>query len=300
MSEETVEQVSETAESQVEETLENQVSDEEVVSKVGQLLKDQEEVSDTQETKDEPQEETQEESKVEPEVKETKSVKIIDEAMIEQFPTLKMYMGKPIDEVLPKAYQNIVKAYYEDHKKLIQLEKEKASKLPEPSEVPDPIEKGEDFKKWLAEYTEQVRKSAVAESAPPQIDWRAEVQKVLPEGLDAQKVIQEWTKFNAPRIFNEYGEYRPEIQRFYDEHPEILLSEISSFASLSMQAMKNKMAIEQESNQKAYKTVKTSLKKAKETQEDLPQAQFNAVQRNGELTESEAILARIYKIQEGL
>jgi len=291
MSEESIDQVSETAESQVEETA-DQVSEAEVANQVSQLLKpDQAEVKE--ETQEEVKEPIQEEPKTEP------VVKVIDEAMIEQYPALKMYMGKRIDEALPKAYQNIVKAYYEDHEKLIKYEKEKAKRLPEPSEVPDPIEKGEDFKKWLAEYTEQVKQSVRSEVQPQPIDWRGEVQKLLPEGLDAQKVIKEWTSFNAPRIFNEYGELRPEIQRFYDEHPDILLGEISSFANLSTQAQKNKMAIEQESNKKAYDTVKTSLKKAKETQEDLPKAQFNAVQRTEELSESEQILANIYKIAEG-
>lgn len=298
MSETVNDQVSETAESQVEETVENQVTDEEVLGQVGQLLNDQEEVKEeSQEQKEEVKEEEQP-KEVQEEPK-TDSVKIIDEAMIQEFPALKMYMGKPINEALPKAYQNIVKAYYEDHKKLIQYEKEKANKIPEPSEVPDPIEKGEDFKKWLADYTEQIKQSVRAEAPPQQIDWIKEVEKVIPQGMDAQKVIQSWTNFNAPRIFNEYGDYRPEVQRFYDEHPEILLNEIGSFANLSTKAEKNEMAIKEESNKKAYNTVKTSLKNAKENKENLTNSQFNATQRTEEVSEEEQILANIYKISQG-
>lgn len=281
-------QVSETAVSQVEETTIQSEGASDVIGQIGKLLNPE---GNQQETKT--QEEIQVETKVEPQ----KEVAVIDDAMIKEYPALKMYRGKPLVE-LGKAYQNIVKAYTENQMRLKQIEKEQVrNTLPKPSEVPDPVEKPEEFQKWLAEYTEKVIQTNKPEPEP--INWVGEVQKILPKEADVNVVLDEWSKFNAKRLFDPTGNLRPDVQKFYNENPDILLDEIQSFYGLSTQAQKNKMTIQQESKNTAYKTVTNALKKGNEDKENISNAQFNAVQRTDTTSEEDVILANIFKIAQG-
>lgn len=286
--ESTVENQAEAVQDQVEETSN-------VIEQVGQLLRQDAEDNqnvETNETQEAIQEVQQEES-------EAKSVEvgIIDDTMIQEYPALKMYKGKPIKD-LGKAYQNIVKAYTESQKQLKQLEQEKAKQsLPKPTEVPDPVEKPEEFNKWLADYTDKIKQSVQPQPQPR--DIVSEVATVLPKDADVTKVVNEWTNFNAERIFNEFGEIRPEVQAFYDRNPHILIGEIKSFYDLSSKAMKNTMTIQTEAKNQAYKTVTNSIKKANQNKEDVTQAQFNQISRTEQLTAEDALLANIYKIAQG-
>ena len=264
---------------QVEETTE-------VVEQVGQLL-NQETQEETQETQ-EPEVKTPIESPiVEP---------VIDDSMIKEYPALKMYKGKPLKD-LGKAYQNIVKAFTENQMRLKQIEKEQAKKIPEPSEIPDPVEKPEEFKKWLSDYTETIRSESVPQER--QIDYVAEVRKILPQGVDVEKVMESWTNYNAERLYNEVGELRPELQAFYNKNPHILLGEIKSYYQLASRAEKDEMTIHKEVKEKTYNTIKNSIKKSQEEKENLPNAQFNQIEREVQMTEAEEILANILKIAEG-
>src|SRR5574343_568869 len=283
------EQAESTVDNQAE-AVENQVEEAPVIEQIGELLKG------NQSTEPEPIQEEVKEQQEEP--KEAVAEFIIDDAMIQQYPTLKMYRGKKVIEDLPKAYHNIVLAYAEDHKKLKQIEKEQAKqRLPEPSQIPDSIEKPEEFKKWLAEYTERVR----AESAPPppEIDWVARAKAVLPKEADFEKVRDNFMNFNAERFFNELGELRPEVASFYEKNPNILINEMKSHYQLASQAEKNAMTIQTEAKNTAYNTIKTSLKKANENKEDLQQAQFNQVSRSNVSTPEDDLLALIYKKAQG-
>jgi hypothetical protein len=286
------EQAESTVDNQAE-AVENQVEEAPVIEQIGELLKG------NQSTEPEPiQEEVTEQQEEPKEVKEVQPEFIIDDAMIQQYPTLKMYRGKKVIEDLPKAYHNIVLAYAEDHKRLKQIEKEQAKqKLPEPSQIPDPVEKPDEFKKWLADYTDRVR----LESAPPppEIDWVARAKAVLPKEADFEKVRDNFMNFNAERFFNELGELRPEVASFYEKNPNILINEMKSHYQLASQAEKNAMTIQSEAKNTAYNTIKTSLKKANENKEDLSQAQFNQVSRTSVSTPEDDLLALIYKKAQG-
>jgi hypothetical protein len=283
-------QVEPTAEGQAEAT-ESQVDEATVLGNISELLGNQQE---------EEQQPIQPEAEVQPEVEPEKPQELtIDEAMVNEHPELKMYLGKPLKD-LGKAYSNIVKAFTKNQMRLKEIEKEQAKKIPKASEFPDSVEKPDDFEKALAEYTERIRKEAIQEYRPePQIDWVAEVGRVLPQGVEVKDVINGFTKFNASRFYDEMGNLRPEPQQFYDQHPEILLNEIKSYYELSSNANKNKNVIQKESNDKAYKTITNSLKKAQENVGDLRGAQFNAVERTTQNKPEDEILAKIYKIAQG-
>ena len=270
--------------------VEDQVVDTPVIEQVSQLLQ-----PETTEPKEQPKEGTPEEPEATPEIKEEAKIGIIDDAMIQQFPTLKMYRGKSLLD-LPKAYHNITLAYAENQKRLKQIEKEQAKiRLPNPKEIPDNVDKKEDFDKWLVDYTERIRQETLAEVPKPEINWISKVQEVLPKDVDAQKVIDEWDKFNSARLYDKMGNIRPEISAFYNSNPEILLDEIGKFYNLSSQAQKNSMTVEKEANNKAYKTITDSIKKANENKEDLKGAQFNAAKRTEMSTPEDDILALIYQ-----
>lgn len=285
---ETVENQAEAVQDQVEETVDVQ---EQVSALLGNSEPIQEEVKE-EPKKEEVQEEIQTNQQVPVET-------IIDKTMIEQYPTLKMYLGKPLSEI-PRAYDNLVSAYQKDHKELVKIKNELAKKVPDPKEVPDPIEKPDDFKKWLSEYTEQVKQQAIIDrqNQPEQIDWVAEAKKVIPaENFDEFR--QEFLSYNAERFYDKFGELRKDVTDFYDKNPDVLLNEMKKYYNLSSKANKTKEVIQKESKDTAYKTISESLKKAKDHKEDLTGAQFNAVSREVSETEEEQILAKIYKKAQG-
>ena len=293
-------QVDATAEGQAEAT-ESQVDDTTILGNISNLLGNQqepkEEVQEEPKKEEETQAETQVEAPIEP------PVPVIDDTMINEYPALKMYKGKPLKD-LGKAYQNIVKAFTENQMRLKQIEKEKAKRsIPEPSEVPDPVEKPQEFKKYLQDFAESIKKQAVEEyvSQPrePQTDWVAEARKVVPEGVDFDAFRNDFMMFNAERFYNELGEVRPEVETFYNANPQILISEMKKHYQLTSNAHKTKDTIAKESKDTAYKTITNSLKKAQENKEDLQGTQFNAVKRTEQNTEEDEILAKILKIAEG-
>lgn len=287
-------QVEQTAESQAEATESQVENTTDVVEQVGQLL--------TTETQDESQEEIQDKTQeTKEEVAPVQVEPVIDDTMINEYPALKMYKGKPLKD-LGKAYQNIVKAFTENQMRLKQIEKERAKRsIPEPTEVPDPVENPDEFKKYMETYAASIKQQAIDEylsQAKVQTDWVAEARKIVPDGVDFNKFNQEFMMFNAERFYNELGEVRPEVENFYNANPQVLISEMKKYYELTSQANKNKSVIEKEGKDTAYKTITNSLKKARENKDD-QLAQFNAVERSTQVTPEDEILANIYKIAQG-
>lgn len=287
-------QVEQTAESQAEATESQVENTTDVVEQVGQLL--------TTETQDESQEEIQDKTQeTKEEVAPVQVEPVIDDTMINEYPALKMYKGKPLKD-LGKAYQNIVKAFTENQMRLKQIEKERAKRsIPEPTEVPDPVENPDEFKKYMETYAASIKQQAIDEylsQAKVQTDWIAEARKIVPDGVDFNKFNQEFIMFNAERFYNELGEVRPEVENFYNANPQVLISEMKKYYELTSQANKNKSVIEKEGKDTAYKTITNSLKKAQENKDD-QLAQFNAVERSTQVTPEDEILANIYKIAQG-
>ncbi len=287
-------QVEQTAESQAEATESQVENTTDVVEQVGQLL--------TTETQDESQEEIQDKTQeTKEEVAPVQVEPVIDDTMINEYPALKMYKGKPLKD-LGKAYQNIVKAFTENQMRLKQIEKERAKRsIPEPTEVPDPVENPDEFKKYMETYAASIKQQAIDEylsQAKVQTDWVAEARKIVPDGVDFNKFTQEFMMFNAERFYNELGEVRPEVENFYNANPQVLISEMKKYYELTSQANKNKSVIEKEGKDTAYKTITNSLKKAQENKDD-QLAQFNAVERSTQVTPEDEILANIYKIAQG-
>lgn len=287
-------QVEQTAESQAEATESQVENTTDVVEQVGQLL--------TTETQDESQEEIQDKTQeTKEEVAPVQVEPVIDDTMINEYPALKMYKGKPLKD-LGKAYQNIVKAFTENQMRLKQIEKERAKRsIPEPTEVPDPVENPDEFRKYMETYAASIKQQAIDEylsQAKVQTDWVAEARKIVPDGVDFNKFNQEFIMFNAERFYNELGEVRPEVENFYNANPQVLISEMKKYYELTSQANKNKSVIEKEGKDTAYKTITNSLKKAQENKDD-QLAQFNAVERSTQVTPEDEILANIYKIAQG-
>lgn len=287
-------QVEQTADSQAEATESQVENTTDVVEQVGQLL--------TKEPQDESQEEIQDKTQeTKEEVAPVQVEPVIDDTMINEYPALKMYKGKPLKD-LGKAYQNIVKAFTENQMRLKQIEKERAKRsIPEPTEVPDPVENPDEFKKYMETYAASIKQQAIDEylsQAKVQTDWVAEARKIVPDGVDFNKFNQEFIMFNAERFYNELGEVRPEVENFYNANPQVLISEMKKYYELTSQANKNKSVIEKEGKDTAYKTITNSLKKAQENKDD-QLAQFNAVERSTQVTPEDEILANIYKIAQG-
>ena len=272
-------------ETKQEDTLE--VSEAEQKAQVKALLEPQEEVQ-TEVT----QEETTETEPVQ-ESKEEVTPKTIDDKLIEKFPQLKMYRGKLIEDLAP-AYANLVGKMYELSRENNELKgKLEKTSLDELGEPPDPIDNRKEFDKWLAKRDSLI-KSQIPESKPEPVNHLAVVQQRLPEGIDAQKVADSWTKFNAVRLFDETGNLRPEIQKLYQDHPEIMIDEITNFYKLSSQANQNEFMIQKKAKEEAYQKTKENFKQAQKTKKE--SSSVNAVQRTTDVTPEDEILTKIYQL----
>jgi hypothetical protein len=260
---------------------------EQVKSLLGE--KPQETVQEGTET--ETQEETQEE------VKETQSVEpMISDEMIEQFPQLKMYRGKPIKD-LGKAYANLVGKLHQIIKENNELKgKLEKSSLTELGDPPDPIENREAFDKWLTKRDELI-KSQIKVQPQPTIDPLAEVRARLPKDVDVNKIADEWAKFNSRMLFDETGELKKEMKAMYEREPELMIDSIVNFYGLLSKAEQNELTIETKAKGEAYKQTKDAFKKARQTQKE--SSQVNVIPRTNETTSEDELLNKIYQLAQG-
>ena len=279
-----------------EETQEEAVSEAEVKEQVKGLLEQEpetevaQETQETQETQEEVQEETQTKTQ------ETQEPLVVDDELVEKYPQLRMYLGKPIKN-LADAYANLVGKMHGVIKENNEL-KGKLSKtsLDELGAPPDMVENPDKFKEWLDKRDKMIREQAISEQSnqPEQIDYLAVVQKNLPEGVDSKRVADAWSKFNSARLFDEVGQLRPEIQKLYSEHPQIMVDEILNFYNLSSKANQNDFTIKSEAKKEAYKQTKENFKQAQKTKKE--SSQINSVQRTSEATPEDEILTKIYQL----
>ncbi len=277
-------------ESPVEETKEDEtveLSEGEQVEQVRNLLNpDSTETKEAEESEaeTEPQEGTQEEVKPD----------IISDEIIEQFPTLKMYRGKPIKELAP-SYDKLVRKLHETIQKNKELEgKLSKTSLNELGEPPDPIENRAEFDKWL-EKRDELIKSQVKVEPEPVINPLAEVKKRLPDA-DVEKIADEWAKFNSRRLFDATGNLKPEIKKMYQEDPDLMVDELISFYNLLSKAEQNELQIEKRAKEETFKQTKEAFKKARQTKKESSQVQ--TVQRNVTTTPEDQMLMNILKYAE--
>lgn len=268
-------------ETKQEETVE--ISEAEQKGQVRALL-GEETKEESEEVQEEPQTETEEIQSQEP---------VISDEMIEQFPQLKMYRGKPLKD-LGKAYANLVGKLHQTIKENNELKgKLEKSSLTELGDPPDPIENREAFDKWLQKRDELI-KSQIPKSEPqPTIDPLMEAKKRLPEGTDVQKLADAWAKFNARMLFDETGNLKQEIKSLYEKEPELMIDSIVNFHSLLSKTEQNELAIETKAKQEAYNKTKDAFKKARKTQSE--SSQVNVVSRTNETTPEDEILSKIYQ-----
>lgn len=277
-------------ESPVEETKEEEtveLSEDEQVEQVRNLLN-----PDSTETKE--AEESEAETETQEETQEEVKPDIISDEIIEQFPTLKMYRGKPIKELAP-SYDKLVRKLHETIQKNKELEgKLSKTSLNELGEPPDPIENRAEFDKWL-EKRDELIKSQVKVEHEPVINPLAEVKKRLPDA-DVEKIADEWAKFNSRRLFDATGNLKPEIKKMYQEDPDLMVDELISFYNLLSKAEQNELQIEKRAKEETFKQTKEAFKKARQTKKESSQVQ--TVQRNVTTTPEDQMLMNILKYAE--
>lgn len=277
-------------ESPVEETKEDEtveLSEDEQVEQVRNLLN-----PDSTETKE--AEESEAETETQEETQEEVKPDIISDEIIEQFPTLKMYRGKPIKELAP-SYDKLVRKLHETIQKNKELEgKLSKTSLNELGEPPDPIENRAEFDKWL-EKRDELIKSQVKVEPEPVINPLAEVKKRLPDA-DVEKIADEWAKFNSRRLFDATGNLKPEIKKMYQEDPDLMVDELISFYNLLSKAEQNELQIEKKAKEETFKQTKEAFKKARQTKKESSQVQ--TVQRNVTTTPEDQMLMNILKYAE--
>lgn len=281
-------------ESPVEETKEEEtveLSEDEQVEQVRNLLN-----PDSTETKE--AEESEAETETQEETQEEVKPEIISDKIIEQFPTLKMYRGKPIKELAP-SYDKLVRKLHETIQKNKELEgKLSKTSLNELGEPPDPIENPAEFKAWMDRRDKLLKAQILAEvkqEPEPVINPLAEVKKRLPDA-DVEKIVDEWGKFNSRRLFDATGNLKPEIKKMYQEDPDLMVDELISFYNLLSKAEQNELQIEKRAKEETFKQTKEAFKKARQTKKESSQVQ--TVQRNVTTTPEDQMLMNILKYAE--
>jgi len=247
---------------------------------------------------EEPETQEPETQEVQEEVQEVQSVEpIISDEMIQQFPQLKMYRGKPLKD-LGKAYANLVGKLHQTIKENNELKgKLEKSSLTELGDPPDPIENRAEFDKWLQRRDELVKSQVQPVQQQPAMNPMVEIQNRLPQGVDVNKVADEWAKFNSRMLFDETGNLKSEMKALYEKEPDLMIDSVVNFYNLLSKAQQNELAIEKKAKQEAYKQTKDAFKKARTTQKD--SSQVSVVPRTSESTPEDEILTKIYQIAQG-
>lgn len=259
----------------------------EQAEQVKQLLNDEPEGEPEKEPEGEPEELSDKpgEPEREPEV--------VTDELIEKFPTLKMYRGKPLKDVMG-GYDGIVRQYNAILNEKKELEKKlKKDSLSELGEAPDRIEDPEGFNKWLKKRDDLIRQQALeSQVKQPQTNYLTEVQKRLPEGTDVNKVIEGWSKFNSDILYDEFGNLRQEVSYLYSQNPNLLVSEILKYYNLVSKAEQNDTLIQKKVKQETYERTKQSIKDAQRTIKE--SKDVKATPRTEALTEEDELLSQIY------
>lgn len=280
------------ADEAVEETKQEEapITEAETAEQVKALLGNEqspEEVVETEVKEDEPVQETKTQEPTEVEA----NVPVITDDLINQYPALRSYRGKPLAEVAP-VYQKLVAKMTKDAERIKELERKlEQTTLKELGEPPDPVDHRAEFDEWLKRRDELV-KSQVKVEPEPQINYMAEVQKKLPN-VDINKLADEWAKYNSRRLFDEVGVLKPQIQKMYQDDPDLLIDEMVSFYNLASRANQNEFMIEKKAKEEAFVKTKEAFKQARKTQKE--SSQVNVVSRTNELTPEDEILQKIYQ-----
>lgn len=275
---------------ETEEVEQPELSEEEQVEQVKALLSEETEPEPTPEPEPEP------EPEAEPEPEKIVE-SILSDEMIEKYPSLKALRGKSLKELAP-VYDKLVRKYQNEIRENKEL-KGKLSKtsLQELGSPPDPIENPKEFKDYQDKRDELIRKQTRDEMAEvkPTVNPLQEVKERLPD-VDIEKLADEWAKFNARRLFDSTGNLKPEIQKMYQEDPDLMTDEIINFYDLSSKANQNEFQIEKKATEKTYEKTKANFKEARKTKKEA--SQVNAVSRNVELTSEDVLLTNILKLVE--
>ncbi len=271
----------ETQEESKEETqveVEEELTDEQVTEQVSKLTG---EVQASEETQEEAQEETQASEETE-----EQTIPIIDDEMIKQYPVLRSYYGKPVTDLAP-TYANIVSKFTQNSQEL----KETKNKLAELSlqdigDMPDSVDKPEEFKKWLKDRDEKILQTAKVE---PQVDIIAELATRLPAGTDVKTLVDGWANENAQRLFDTMGNLRDEMQSLYQNNPEVLYQEVSAFQKSQAKENEDEAVV----RKAGHKKLQSDFKKARNSKKDMPNSNVQTISKEVKLTEEEEMLQRI-------
>ena len=270
-------------ETQAEEQTE--LSDEQVAEQVSQLTNEESEVSEDQvEEQSEETEEQTEEVQAE--------IPIIDEEMVKDNPVLRSYIGKPVTNLAP-AYQRIVSQYHNNSKELAELKRQIAeSSLQNTDDIPDMVEKPEEFKKWKEDFAKANQEIGAGQKQEPQVDLMAELAKRLPQGTDVNKTVQGFLNDNAERLFDELGQFRPEMESLYQKNPEVLYKEVVKF----QQNYEKENEDEAVTRKAGHKKLKSDFKKARDSKKEAPGTQVNTISKDVKLTPEEEMLVEIQEL----
>ena len=266
------------------------LSEEETVEQVSELLKDEQAESTEEQTK-----ETEIETEVEESSEEEEApVPMIDDEFVKKYPATKTHYGKPVTD-LGQPYQSIVKEFYDTSKELSEVKKKLAkATIPKIEDEPDPVEKPDEHAKWTKEREEAIRvdeRNKIVQQ-PAQVDYVTEVGKQLPADVDANKVIESWSNVNAYKLFDNLGNWLPEVQLLYENRPQIFVRDVIEYYKAASKINKT----EEEIRKAGHTKVKDDFKKARKEKKNMPNSDVHVVERESTASADEEQLQSLYKI----
>ena len=265
------------------------LSEEETAEAVGDLLKDGDEQQPVKDEAEETSKDEAEETSKEEETQVEPVIPIIDDELVAKYPVLRAYYGKPVTDIAA-GYQAIVTKFMNKSNDFAKMQKELDNiSLQDLGDMPDSVEKPEEFKLWLKDRDEKNRQSATVE---PQVDIIAELTTRLPAGTDVKTLVDSWANQNAQRLFDNMGNLRVEMQSLYQNNPDVLYQEVLAFQNSQAKENEDEAVV----RKAGHKKLQSDFKKARNSKKEMPNSNVQTISKEVKLTEEEEMLIRIGEI----
>lgn len=194
---------------------------------------------------------------------------VIDDEIIQKYPTLKSYKGRPITEIA-HAYDATVRQLNKISQRL------KKKDIPKLEDMPDPYQNPDEAQQWLNNRDKQMKED--------DFDYIGAIAARLPGDTDVAQLVQNWAAKNQKFLFDGSG-IRKEVQAVFEKEPMLLVEQVVNHYTDLVEGESQKRAIEKKTSKQVYNTVKKSFNNEPE--------QIHKVKQARELDEVQALLKEI-------
>jgi hypothetical protein len=173
---------------------------------------------------------------------------VVDDALIQQFPTLSGLKGKPIIEIA-KSYDSLTREYTKLKQTKVKVEEEKEQDDEDLDEaMPDPYDDPKGFEKWIKGETEKSKKIALdefnqqmldkeqlklqeqeigAKAVQYQNEIKLELSKHIPNNITPEEAIDFFVKENKDTLLDPNGKLKESTTKFFIENRDLFINMVA-------------------------------------------------------------------------